>query len=216
MSFPVKVPRWRHNTRKRVNGNWLILSIYQTSAPFIVRLLSVGKNDSPLHTKRKRLLDRGRHWWRAKSFFVACLVFGSLLIWNKRCFTSAKLCIWCPNTFTMRHPAVSVYMPVKHFAFPVESSLGTTNNSSSGSSLRRKSDNEWELWGKNGLFLWSWEPAFCYHSLQDCLKRLILLNVDLKKTKKKTESSIAVSLKQTHLAQACRHTPWRRCSFYVF
>lgn len=195
MSFPVKVPRWRHSTRKRVNDNWLILSIYQTSAPFYCPLTERGKKWlTPAHKEETAARQR-TPLVASEVFFVACLVFGSLLIWNKRCFTSAKLCIWCPNTFTMRHPAVSVYMPVKHFAFPVESSLGTTNTSSSGSSLRRKSDNEWELQGKNCLFLWSWEPAFCYHSLQDCLKRLILLNVDLKT---KTKSPLLRSILSRH------------------
>lgn len=56
--------------------------------------------------------------------FAASLACVPLPISNQCFSTSAKLCIWCPNAFIIRHPRVPVYMPVKHLFFPVENSVG--------------------------------------------------------------------------------------------
>lgn len=54
-----------------------------------------------------------------------CGELGMCSLISNQCFsTSAKLCIWRPNAFIIRHPRVPVYMPVKHLFFPVESSVG--------------------------------------------------------------------------------------------
>lgn len=121
-------------------------SIYQTPVAFYYLFTERGKSmtNSFVHKEETAALQRAPLVPSAESLFVASLAFVPHLTSNQRVFTSAKLCIWCPNASIIRHSRVPVYMPVKHFVFPVESSLGTPAAPTLTALLRR------EMWSRVG------------------------------------------------------------------